>query len=244
MKPEFWSSEQVMELTIAARLTFIGLWNFCDDRGVYTASPKRLKAQLFPSDNITSEGVAALVAELVHHGLVGEFEASGQRYWHVTGWAKHQLIRKPTYRYPIPPGWVAPDQSCPNWSGTHAELVPDQCGTDAELVPDEYTPEGKGMEGKGEEGNKSPRKRAARPQKTKIPEGFAVSAKVRQWASDKGYQNLDAHFESFVSKVAANGYLYADWDAALQNAIRDDWGKLRQPGRGTDAAPMRQRVDL
>lgn len=89
----------------------------------------------------------------------------------------------------------------------------------------------------------SSRKRAARSPKNKMPEGFAVSDTVRQWASDKGYQDLDAHFESFVSKAAANGYLYADWDAALQNAIRDDWAKLRQPGRAPDTQ-TRQRVDL
>jgi hypothetical protein len=43
VKPEFWTSEQVMELSPLARLAFIGMWNFCDDAGVHTASAKRLK---------------------------------------------------------------------------------------------------------------------------------------------------------------------------------------------------------
>lgn len=31
IKPEYWTSEQVLDLSIPARLAFIGLWNFCDD---------------------------------------------------------------------------------------------------------------------------------------------------------------------------------------------------------------------
>lgn len=264
IKPEFWASEQVMELSVAARLAFIGLWNFSDDRGVHTASAKRLKAELFPSDDVTSEGVATLMVELIQNDLVGEFEAGGKRYWYVTGWDKHQIIRKPTYRHPPPPGWVHPAEPTSDHSDTYAAPVPNRCGTNvgqgpdrsgggaapvpnlsdsnAALRQDQATPEGKGMEGKGKEGVTS-RKRVARLQTKKMPEGFAMSDKLKQWASSKGYQDLDAHLESFVSKAAANGYLYADWDAALQNAIRDDWAKLRQPGRAPDTK-TRQRVDL
>ena len=30
IKPEFWSSETLMSISRDARLTFIGIWNFCD----------------------------------------------------------------------------------------------------------------------------------------------------------------------------------------------------------------------
>lgn len=102
-KPEFWASEQIMDLSIPARLAFIGLWNFCDDSGVHPASARTLKAELFPSDDMTADVVGGLVVEMIQQGLVIEFEAEGKRYWHVTGWAKHQKIDKPTYRYPAPP---------------------------------------------------------------------------------------------------------------------------------------------
>ena len=32
-----------------ARLLFIGLWTFCDDRGVHPASAKRIKMEIFPA---------------------------------------------------------------------------------------------------------------------------------------------------------------------------------------------------
>lgn len=104
IKPEFWSSEQVMDLSITARLAFIGMWSFADDRGVHPASPKTLKAEVFPSDSLTTQEVDALVAEMILQGLVAEFDAGGKRFWSVTGWARHQKIDRPTYRHPAPPG--------------------------------------------------------------------------------------------------------------------------------------------
>lgn len=60
-----------------------------------------------------------------------------------------------------------------------------------------------------------------------LPEGFALTDRVRQWAAEKGLTQLPEHFEHFVSKAKAKGYRYADWEAALMNAIRDDWAGLR-----------------
>ena len=138
VKPEFWASEQVMELTPLARLAFIGMWNFCDDGGVHPASAKTLKAEVFPSDDLTAEAVGSLVGELIAQGLVIEFEADGKRYWHVTGWARHQRIEKPTYRHPQP-------DKAPGIPGALADPSPNPPGA----LADPSTPEGKGMEGKG-----------------------------------------------------------------------------------------------
>jgi len=84
-----------------------------------------------------------------------------------------------------------------------------------------------------EEREKKPKSaRKAKPQSTSIPEDFAISQRVAQWAQSKGYDRLADHLDSFKRKVAAKGYLYADWDAAFMEAIREDWAKLRQPQRG------------
>jgi hypothetical protein len=255
VKPEFWTSEQVMELSPLTRLVFIGLWNFCDDAGVHTANAKRLKAEVFPSDEISIDEVGNLVAELIEQELVGEFEADGQRYWFVTGWSKHQVIQKPTYRHPMPPGWTKPLGSLQNHSSTSSGLASEHSSSSTEqaanhsrtsikLIRDHSNPEGNGMEWKGKEGSVSSRKRAAHPQKKTIPKGFVISERVQQWAASRGYQDLEAHHEAFVTKVKANGNTYADWDAAFMNAIRDDWAKLRQTDRSTQTASSRKRVDL
>ena len=73
-----------------------------------------------------------------------------------------------------------------------------------------------------------PQKPAKKPtsKKTPIPADFAISDSVRKWATEKGHTRLDEHFERFVGSCQAKGYLYADWDAALRNAITADWAKL------------------
>ena len=68
-----------------------------------------------------------------------------------------------------------------------------------------------------------------KPRKRSLPADFAISDAVRRWAEAKGFTDLDAHFEHFCGKAEANGYQYANWDAALRNAIRDDWAGLRRP---------------
>ena len=58
-----------------------------------------------------------------------------------------------------------------------------------------------------------------------IPDDFVISDAVRVWAEKASVDNLDAHFDNFVSVCKAKGYKYADWDEALIRAIRDDWAK-------------------
>lgn len=68
-----------------------------------------------------------------------------------------------------------------------------------------------------------PKKQA---RKTTLPRGFELSDGVRRWAKEKGHTQLDKHFENFVLVAEAKAYKYADWDAALKNAIRNNWAKL------------------
>lgn len=99
VKPEYWTSEQVMSLSRDARLLFIGLWNFSDDGGNHPASAITLKAEVLPGDLITADQVMAWIDEMIEQGLLEEYEADGKTFWHVTGW-KHQRIDQPTYRHP------------------------------------------------------------------------------------------------------------------------------------------------
>lgn len=77
-----------------------------------------------------------------------------------------------------------------------------------------------------------PRKRGTR--KIPLPPDFAISDRVRQWASERGHTRLEERFEHFVGKARANAYAYADWDEALMGAIRDDWARLN----GKAVAPI------
>lgn len=101
VKPEFWSSEQVMSCRPLARLLFIGLWNFCDDGGNHPLAPRTIKALVFPGDAIDADEISALLDELEAAQLTQSYVADGKRYLHVRGW-RHQKIEKKNFKYPPP----------------------------------------------------------------------------------------------------------------------------------------------
>lgn len=105
VKPEFWSSEQVVSCSIPARLLFIGLWNFCDDSGVHEAKPRRIKMEIFPDDDLSPDEIQALIDELIDQDLVRRYSAGDRDYLIVTGW-HHQRIDQPTFKHPLPCGTV------------------------------------------------------------------------------------------------------------------------------------------
>jgi hypothetical protein len=148
-KPEFFTSEQVMNLSIHARFAFLGMWNFCDDGGNHPASPKTLKAEVFPSDDVTSIDVQGYVDEMIAQGLIAPYEASGKQYWHVTGW-HHQRIDKPTLKHPPFSGKsTAPLRLISEASTNDLRDIDEDSSNDLrDLDPGM---EGNGREGKGEE---------------------------------------------------------------------------------------------
>ncbi len=102
IKPEFWTSEQVMECSLNARLMFVGMWNFADDNGRLPLSAKSIKAQIFPSDNLSSDTILGMIEELSANGLVLTYDVEGKEYLQITGW-QHQRIDKPQAgKYPNP----------------------------------------------------------------------------------------------------------------------------------------------
>ena len=137
VKPEFWTSEQVMELSPIARLAFVGMWNFCDDQGVHPASAKTLKAEVFPADDIPASDVQAMVDQMIQQGLIKVFESAGKPYWWVTGWI-HQKIDKPTNKYPKP-----------DFSATAQQPLSDDSASPRLVVGEPSPPEGKGREEEG-----------------------------------------------------------------------------------------------
>ncbi len=133
VKPEFFSSEQVVECSPTARLLFIGLWCFCDDGGVHPYSPRRIKMEVFPGDQYSDDEIIQLLEELATVGLIETYSVEDKHYLIVTGW-KHQRIDRPTLRHPSPPA--------------RRKLAEQPTNPPRPLTPGE---EGKGEEGKGKD---------------------------------------------------------------------------------------------
>lgn len=120
IKPEYWTDERVGECSVSARLLFVATWNFADDHGGLDRSAKQLKAQAFPYDQVDCE---PLIQELLHAGLLIEYEAGGKKYLHIKGFGTHQKVEKPArprvpvYEENTTPPRVLPESS-PRSSGS------------------------------------------------------------------------------------------------------------------------------
>lgn len=163
VKPEFWTDEKVVECSISARLLFIGLFNFADDKGCLERSPKRIKMQVFPADTIDCE---PLIMELIAHGLLSEYSVNGSHYLQIPGFLKHQKINRPSNsNIPLPPQpdeqkLPVGDNSLKNEADGHADSMRTQEGfTEGSLNTHGGLTDGK--EGKGKERNKT-RERGSR----------------------------------------------------------------------------------
>ena len=150
IKPEFWVSEQILSCSPNARLLFIGMWNFADDHGVHPASYIRLKAEIFPADNCTSENIKTSINELIKNGLIREYTVEGKSYWIVTGWGSHQRIDRPTYRYPTPESSLK--TIVDNSTTTRRELIEASQST-LRIVDESSTTEWNGMDRNGKDLN-------------------------------------------------------------------------------------------
>lgn len=125
IKPEFWKSEQVAEVSRAARLLFIGMLNEADDKGNGVASPAYLKAALFPyDDDLTKVEVSVFMSELWVAGLIGIYVCDGRTYYHVHNFLKHQKISKPQpAKYPEPESFLERSGNAPGILQEHSVLI-------------------------------------------------------------------------------------------------------------------------
>jgi len=209
IKPEFFVSEQIAELSPTCRLLFIGMWLFCDDAGIHRASPRQLKMEVFPGDDITTEEVRQMVADMLRLGLLVEYESEYESevtsFWQVTGW-RHQKIERPRCIYPSPDSPTARRHvadSSPTCRSSRAHAGSE--GNGRETI---------GREGIGE-------------RETRAGARFVAPSvdEVREYAREAGL-TIDA--ERFVDFYASKDWKVGkvrmkDWKAAARNANRDGW---------------------
>ncbi|MGH8908301.1 MAG: hypothetical protein ACRD0K_17780 [Egibacteraceae bacterium] len=93
IKPEFFTDAVLVEVSMSARLLFIGTWVFADDFGNLERSAKQLKLRVFPADVLDVE---PLIQELIAHRLLVEYSVSDRKYLHIPGFTRHQKIDRPS----------------------------------------------------------------------------------------------------------------------------------------------------
>lgn len=96
VKPEFWKSETLAEVSLEATHLFVGLFNYVDDEGRAKGNINLIKAELFPLREEISRGtVAEWLRELHSIGVVESYTVNGRDYIHLPTFLEHQRISKP-----------------------------------------------------------------------------------------------------------------------------------------------------
>jgi hypothetical protein len=242
IKPDFFLHDELAELTPLNRLLFIGIWTLADCEGRLEDRPKRIRAQLHPYDDGDTD---AMLQSLHDRNFITRYSVGGVGYIEINNFKKHQRIsgKEAESESSIPKN---PNVIIDIDNGSAGEALGKQQGSTGE-IPNAQERKGKERKGKEEEEEKRvppAQARRARTIKTPIPADLSITPELQAWADERGYREpLDAHLENFIGKATAKGYSYADWQAALRNAIRDDWAGLRniphQHQRATPPAPAR-----
>jgi hypothetical protein len=207
IKPEFFTSDDIVALSPLARLLFIGCWCEADREGRLEWKPTTLKRKYLPEDDCNSEEIAE---EIVRRGCIVLY---GDGLAFIPGFARHQVInlREAQSKYP-------PPDDAGNARALHVTAG------DAHALP-AITP-GKGKEGKGKEGNTDNSVANAPPiakRGSRIPDEWALTQELREFASGLG---LDpevtlAEFVDYWRGVPGSRGRKLDWPATFRNRCRE-----------------------
>lgn len=190
IKPEFFTSEDVVSLSPLARLLYIACWCEADKEGRMFWKPRTLKMRYLPADDCDIE---SLCAELVSGGLVRLY---GEGLAFIPAFTTHQHVNPRESVSQLP----APDEKL-----TRQRRVP----TRDQRVNSGIDPQ-VGREGKGKER----KTRGA----SSTEDGFAVfwlaypNRKARQ-AAEKAWAKLapDAELQAAILKAVAEQRQGDDW---------------------------------
>jgi hypothetical protein len=220
IKPGLFKNEILGVADPLYTLLFEGLWLLADREGRLEDRPLRIKAETFPyRDGLD---VSSMLGWLQANGFIRRYRVGGLAYIEVCEFVKHQNPHKNEPDSVIPSSEEA-DSPSEFIGSARADSLSLDSGF---LIADTATPD---------KPPSPPAPRRPKAVKTVMPADFGVSEKVRTWAAKKGFVRLDEHLEAFKRKAAAKAYVYADWDSAFMEAVREDWAKLR--GRAANGAP-------
>jgi len=90
IKPEFFSSADICELSPVARLLYISFWCEADREGRLEWKPKTFKLRYFPADN--NKEFDAAITELSASDLIEIYEIEGKIYCQIPTFTEHQVI--------------------------------------------------------------------------------------------------------------------------------------------------------
>jgi hypothetical protein len=150
IKPEFFTSEDIVSLSPLARLLYIALWCEADREGRLVWKPRTFKLRYLPADDCSADD---LCSELIEAGLVVLYDDGGHAY--IPKFSRHQHIN------PRESTSVLPDPDEKPRNGTRKARVGTRHDASARVDDAQGGREGKGKEGEGIDNPPTPRTRGS-----------------------------------------------------------------------------------
>ena len=114
ISPEIWESQSFGELSLLAKVLFIGMISQADDDGKGVLSPQLLKSKILPYDELRIADIDKALKEIGHNASVAEsadadkareerghkmsvvyYEVGGKQYYCFENWRKWQTCHTP-----------------------------------------------------------------------------------------------------------------------------------------------------
>lgn len=106
LKPDFFKDEDIATLPFEVRLFYQGLWNFADKAGRLEDRPLRLKAEIFPYDNVDINKCLELLSKCKNGSgkpFIQRYQIDNNKYIQILNWDKHQKPHHTEQASQIPP---------------------------------------------------------------------------------------------------------------------------------------------
>jgi hypothetical protein len=100
IKPEFFTSEDVVALKPLTRLLFIALWCEADREGRMEWRPGTMRLRYFPGDDVD---IDAMAGEMTARNMLVIYEIDEKRYAELPAFPRHQIVNNREATSRIPP---------------------------------------------------------------------------------------------------------------------------------------------
>jgi len=234
IKPAFFDNEELSEIDFAGRLLFIGLWTLSDRNGVLEDRPKRIKARLFPYDDVDVNGYLTVLERL---NFVARYSIENKHYIIINNFSKHQRPHHTEKESGLPLPLLEMAVSGDNGESTLNNgyitenirsvtlLTTDSLTTDSPFIDSphngESTPNEKPKEQKGRKPKNNPI--GTRWKEKPIEEEYTSYAKSLNFSDNDiktQYEEFSDYWLASSSSKARKVVWLAAWRAWCKNAIK------------------------
>lgn len=203
IKPNFFTSEDIVELEPTARLLYIALWCEADREGRMAWKPRTFKMRYLPGDDCD---IDALCDALVTRGLVSLY---GDGLAYIPSFKSHQHVNPREAKSDLPdPNDALVTRADASNLDLHVQVGKERKGK-----------EGKDIGRVDDAPNHEPEKKPRKKPRQQISDDFKFSERVRAYGAKLNFTSaeIDREEQRLIRHAKQNARICADWEMAAEN---------------------------